>query len=72
MQSLQAPTFAHLFAPWRHGRDVTGLWCLQEYFDYIFPEEKGTDQNIKFLENALRWKRTAAEAGLDAGLEDLG
>lgn len=39
---------------------------VQEYFDYIFPEEKGTDQNLKFLEAALRWKRSRAEAGLEA------
>ncbi|KAK9845191.1 hypothetical protein WJX84_006146 [Apatococcus fuscideae] len=39
---------------------------MEEYFDYIFPEEKGTDQNLKFLEAALRWKRSRAEAGLEA------
>ena len=38
--------------------------ALQEYFDWIFPDDAGVAPNLKFLEAARRWERsqTAQEA----------
>ncbi len=30
---------------------------MEEYYDYVFPEEAGAAPNLKLLENALAWKR---------------
>lgn len=30
---------------------------LEEYYDYVFPEEAGGAPNLKLLEAAMRWKR---------------
>eukprot|EP01133_Synstelium_polycarpum_P015626 gene15626-18566_t len=30
---------------------------IEEYFEYIFPEEQSAQPNLKFLENALKWKK---------------
>ena len=52
---------------------------MEEYYDYIFPEEGAAAPNLKILEAAYRWKqaqaaKAAAEAagagaGEDAGAE---
>ena len=38
---------------------------MEEYFDYIFPDEAGAAPNLKLLEAAQRWKRQklAGEGG---------
>jgi hypothetical protein len=30
---------------------------MEEYYDYVFPEEAGVAPNLKLLEAAMRWKR---------------
>ena len=35
---------------------------MEEYFDYIFPEEAGAAPNLKLLEAAQAWKRRKLEA----------
>ncbi|DBA78970.1 hypothetical protein WJX77_006390 [Trebouxia sp. C0004] len=30
---------------------------MEEYYDYVFPEEEGSASNLKFLERAQAWKR---------------
>jgi crooked neck len=30
---------------------------MEEYYDYVFPEEEGAASNLKFLERAQAWKR---------------
>lgn len=30
---------------------------MEEYYDYVFPEEAGAAPNLKFLEAAQAWKR---------------
>lgn len=37
---------------------------MQEYYDYIFPDDAGVAPNLKLLENAQRWK--AQQAALEA------
>jgi crooked neck len=44
---------------------------MEEYYDYIFPEEGAAAPNLKILEAAYRWKqaqaaKAAAEAAGDA------
>merc|ERR1719189_2565626 len=34
---------------------------LEEYYDYIFPEEGGKEGNLKLLEMAYKWKRQRTE-----------
>jgi hypothetical protein len=34
-----------------------GSEALEEYYDYVFPEEAGGAPNLKLLEAAMRWKR---------------
>ena len=33
---------------------------MEEYIDYIFPDEGGAAPNLKLLEAAKRWKQAAA------------
>jgi crooked neck len=37
--------------------DGTPLGGMEEYYDYVFPEEAGVAPNLKLLEAAMRWKR---------------
>lgn len=40
---------------------------MEEYYDYVFPEEAGAAPNLKLLEAAYRWKRQKTDgAGVDA------
>lgn len=39
---------------------------MEEYFDYIFPEEAGAAPNLKLLEAAQAWKRRKMEADGDS------
>lgn len=34
-----------------------GQMGMEEYYDYVFPEEAGAAPNLKLLEAAMRWKR---------------
>lgn len=34
-----------------------GQLGMEEYYDYVFPEEAGAAPNLKLLEAAMRWKR---------------
>ena len=36
---------------------------MEEYYDYIFPDEAGAAPNLKLLEAAQRWKRAKLAAG---------
>lgn len=38
---------------------------MEEYFDYVFPEEAGAAPNLKLLEAAQAWKRRKME--MDGG-----
>ena len=38
---------------------------MEEYYDYIFPEEAGAQPNLKLLEAAQRWKRQKLAAATD-------
>jgi len=40
---------------------------MEEYYDYIFPDEAGAAPNLKLLEAAQRWKRAKLEAAADGG-----
>ena len=35
---------------------------MEEYYDYIFPDEAAAAPNLKILEAAYRWKRQRLEA----------
>lgn len=35
---------------------------MEEYYDYLFPEEGGHAPNLKLLEMAHKWKKAKAEA----------
>lgn len=35
--------------------DGTPLGGMEEYYDYVFPEEAGVAPNLKLLEAAMRW-----------------
>jgi crooked neck len=40
---------------------------MEEYYDYIFPEEGAAAPNLKILEAAYRWKQAqAAKAAAEA------
>lgn len=49
--------------------DGTPLGGMEEYYDYVFPEEAGVAPNLKLLEAAMRWKRQKllGDTGGDAG-----
>ena len=34
---------------------------MEEYYDYIFPEEQGAAPNLKILEAAYAWKKRRTE-----------
>jgi hypothetical protein len=36
---------------------------MEEYYDYVFPDEAGGAPNLKLLEAAMRWKRQRLAAG---------
>jgi crooked neck len=36
---------------------------MEEYYDYIFPDEAGGRPNLKILEAAYRWKKQKLEGG---------
>ncbi|WIA20033.1 hypothetical protein OEZ85_005900 [Tetradesmus obliquus] len=36
---------------------------MEEYYDYVFPEEAGAAPNLKLLEAAMRWKRQKLAGG---------
>jgi hypothetical protein len=36
---------------------------MEEYYDYVFPEEAGAAPNLKLLEAAMRWKRQKLMTG---------
>lgn len=36
---------------------------MEEYYDYVFPEEAGAAPNLKLLEAAMRWKRQKMTQG---------
>ena len=38
---------------------------MEEYYDYIFPEEDSNAPNLKILEAAYKWKRQKMEASED-------
>jgi crooked neck len=40
---------------------------MEEYYDYVFPEEAGAAPNLKLLEAAMRWKRQKMMGGGGAG-----
>ncbi|KAF6258280.1 TPR-like protein [Scenedesmus sp. NREL 46B-D3] len=40
---------------------------MEEYYDYVFPEEAGAAPNLKLLEAAMRWKRQKMAGGGDKG-----
>ena len=42
---------------------------MEEYFDYIFPDESAADPNLKLLEAAQRWKRQRVMEGAGAAAE---
>ncbi|KAF8063074.1 CRNKL1 [Scenedesmus sp. PABB004] len=46
-----------------------GPGVLEEYYDYIFPEDAGGAPNLKLLEAAMRWKRRKLGGGGDGGSE---
>lgn len=46
--------------------DGTPLGGMEEYYDYVFPEEAGVAPNLKLLEAAMRWKRQKL-MGADGG-----
>lgn len=35
---------------------------MEEFYDYLFPEEGGHAPNLKLLEMAHKWKKAKAEA----------
>lgn len=39
------------------------LVAVQEYYDYIFPDEGKAAPHLKILEAAERWKRQKLESG---------
>lgn len=43
--------------------DGTPLGGMEEYYDYVFPEEAGAAPNLKLLEAAMRWKRQKLMGG---------
>lgn len=44
---------------------------MEEYFDYIFPDEAGAAPNLKLLEAAQRWKRQKLAGDGGAGGDAL-
>jgi crooked neck len=40
---------------------------MEEYYDYVFPEEAGAAPNLKLLEAAMRWKRQKMMGGGGTG-----
>jgi hypothetical protein len=40
---------------------------MEEYYDYVFPEEAGAAPNLKLLEAAMRWKRQKMMGGGEKG-----
>lgn len=53
-----------------HTEDGTAVG-MEEYYDYIFPEEDGNLPNLKILEAAYRWKRQKLAAdGEDAAKDN--
>jgi crooked neck len=40
---------------------------MEEFYDYVFPEEAGAAPNLKLLEAAMRWKRQKMAAGGGGG-----
>lgn len=47
--------------------DGTPLGGMEEYYDYVFPEEAGVAPNLKLLEAAMRWKRQKLNADANSG-----
>jgi crooked neck len=35
--------------------------CLEQYFDYIFPDEQDNQPHLKLLAMAKKWKQQKAE-----------
>lgn len=50
--------------------DGTPLGGMEEYYDYVFPEEAGVAPNLKLLEAAMRWKRQKLMGAADGGGAD--
>ena len=40
---------------------------MEEYIDYIFPDEAAADPNLRLLEAAQRWKRQKVMQNGDGG-----
>lgn len=36
---------------------------MEEYYDYVFPDEAGAAPHLKLLEAAYRWKRQRVDGG---------
>jgi hypothetical protein len=45
---------------------------MEEYYDYVFPEEAGAAPNLKLLEAAMRWKRQKMMGGGDDAADGNG
>ena len=41
---------------------------MEEYYDYVFPEEAGAAPNLKFMELAQAWKRKQAAGAGENGV----
>ena len=57
-------------------RQITGdggdLAGVEEYYDYIFPEDGGEQPNLKILEAARRWKEQQAAKAAQQQQEQQG
>jgi crooked neck len=45
---------------------------MEEYYDYVFPDEAAAAPNLKLLEAAYRWKRQKTQAGGGGGAGEEG
>jgi len=44
--------------------------CWEEYYDYIFPEDRANQPHLKLLENARKWKRSKLQNSATATVEN--